>query len=165
MINMNVDYSAECKILSKSKIMETLKEIQSVDNIGLVNDYFNSLLGKFYSFPCSICDAEKHFLFRNVKDQEGVISSQVTISPETCLSYFEMNQKKYKFYINLQKIFSIVNSISCEKEGTPVVKEFFEINTSQDYIEHYEECTTYLQSKDNYMHKNVGIFLYNCLLK
>ena len=46
-----------------------------------------------------------------------------------------------------------------------MVKEFFEINTSQDYIEHYEECTTYLKSKDNYMHKNVGNILCNCLIK
>lgn len=158
MINPDAEYSAECNILSKSDMIKNLKEIQKIDNIKLVNEYFNSLLGKFYSFPCTLCDAKKHFLFRNFKGKDGVISSQITVSGETCLSYFRMNQKKYKFYISLQKIFSIVNSISCEKEGTPVVKQFFEINTSQDYIEHYQDCTDYLQTPNLFTKKNVNSY-------
>jgi hypothetical protein len=165
-LNDSNTFSPKCQILSKGEMLRKLHNIQNADNQKNVDIYFEKLLGKFYSFACNICNADKHSSFRNRHTRDDIKTSMLKVSQNTCVNYMRANKAKFEFYKSLQNIFKIINSINCIKEGEPVIGNFFEVDSSKKYVEYYEDCMDYFENEeDQTKNKNVlfRIKKYKCL--
>ena len=148
-LSLSKNFSKKCNVLSKGEMIRKLHNIQAVDNKRFVDVYFEKLLGKYYSFACSLCNADKHSSFKNRRSKDDIFTSILRISKQTCVNYMETNKSKFEFYTSLQNLFKIINSLNCIKEGEPVIDTFFEVDSSKQYVSYYDECMNYFQQEDN----------------